>query len=267
MYSSKLLSKLKEIKFESCELDSNKVKLYLDQINPSYEIKPLVKQILSQTVRIPTIQVCEQLKQMVQEYLLNPSNPIPNYVHMPNKIGSEQYFFSQIYELFPHINLSTNIIIGDYLPKEIPHEINLLIVDDASFSGNNTIGKIDYLSYANKKTKINYIVAIPYQLEPIDQVLKNTKLPSDQMKRISLINIPGHAQPPYIRMDSYKLGNESDILSTCFFDHKVPNEFGSFPQIYLEGKSWLKNTPNFGNLFVGSKLPTKQPILDLFDLV
>lgn len=266
VYSVELFDKLKQISFKPCELDSNKIKSYLDQVNSSHKIKPYIKLILSQTVRIPTLTVCENLRKMTIDYLSDPSNIRPNYVYLPKKIGSEQYFFSQIYDLFPEISIPKNIITGYKLdPLIYTDQINLLIVDDGSFSGNNTIGKIDEISYANKKIIINYIVIIPYQLVPIDTILYNTRFSPEQASRISLINVQGFIKPPHVSIDHYILGNELAIISTCFFDHKVPNEFGSWPQIYLEGHLYNRNTP-FGNLFVESQIPTKQPILDIFDL-
>ena len=254
MYSIKLFEKLKNVTFSSCELDSNKIKTYLDQINQIDEIKLNIRQILDQTEHISTQDVCARIKNMTKEYLSNLDNPRPNYVYLPKKIGSEQYFFSQIYDLIPEIDLSNDLSIISSEKKldktKYPSEINLLIVDDASFSGNNTVGKIDDLSYDNKNIKINYIIIIPYQLKPIDKILSTIGLPPKQMERINIINVGGYATPPSIKLNNYTLGNEISNVSTCFFDHKVPNEFGSWPQIYLEGHLFNKTSATFGNLFL-----------------
>jgi len=193
--------------------------------------------------------------------LSNPSNPKPQYVFLPEKIGSEQYFFSQVYDLFPEISIPSNII-NEFGSLNHLKEINILIVDDASFSGNNTLAKLDDLTYLNKKTRFNFIILIGLQLVPIDIVIKQQEFQQSQASRMNVINIPEFLSPSSIQLDNYDLGNETTMVATCYFDHKVPNEFGSWPQIYLEG--CLYNNTCFGNLFVGDQLPTKQPILDIF---
>jgi len=174
MYSYELFDKLSQVKFVSCELDLNKIKQYLNQVNSSYKIKPYVELILKQTQRIPTDIVCKKLRSMTQTYLADLNNPRPQYVFLPKKIGSEQYFYSQVYDLFPVISIPTNIINES---SELDHleQINVLIVDDASFSGNNTLSKIDDLTYLNKRTKFNFIILIGCQLEPIDYIFQKNK--------------------------------------------------------------------------------------------
>jgi len=49
-------------------------------------------------------------------------------------------------------------------------------------------------------------------------------------------NIQGYINPLTIELDNYNnFGNEKLIMSTCYFDHKVSKQFGSWPQIYLDG--------------------------------
>jgi hypothetical protein len=264
MYSNELFSILSQVKFVPCELDPNKIEKYLNQVNSSYKIKPYVELVLSKSQRIPTDMLCRHLRSMALEYLSDPSSLIPQYVFLPKKIGSEQYFFSQVYDLFPEIFIPENIIRHETKLNHL-NEINVLIVDDASFSGNNTLAKIDDLTYNNKKTKFNFIILIPYQLEPFDIVVQNQIFPIDQASRINIINVSGYIKPPTIELDNYFLENESNVISTCYFDHKVPNNFGSWPQIYLEGYLFDKNKTNFGNLFFNDQIPTKQPILNVFD--
>lgn len=80
------------------------------------------------------------------------------------------------------------------------------------------------------------------------------------------INVQGYIKPPTIELDNYNnLGNENLIMSTCYFDHKVPNEFGSWPQIYLDGNLFDRNKTKYIGLFVEDKIPTKQPILNVFE--
>lgn len=267
MYSYELFANLSQVNFLPCELDSNKIIKYLNQVHKSDYTKPYVELVLKQTQRIPTNILCSNLRLMAQTYLSNPSNPRPTHVCLPEKIGSEQYFFSQVYDLFPEISIPSNII-NEFSLLDNIEEINVLIVDDASFSGNNTLTKVDNLTYLNKKTKFNFIILIGCQLESIDIVIQETRLQPAQVSRMNVINIPGYFNPPYVQLDSFdynNLKNESKIMSTCFFDHKVPNNFGSWPQIYLDGYLFdPKNKQNFGNLFVGDQIPTKQPILDVF---
>ncbi len=264
MYSYELFEKLSKVKFLPCELDSNKITEYLNQVNQSYCTKPYIELILKQTQRIPTDLLCGHIRLMAQEYLSNPLNPKPQYIFLPEKIGSEQYFFSQVYDLFPEISIPHNII-NDSTPLNNLEEINVLIVDDASFSGNNTLSKLDNLTYDNKKTKFNFIILIGCQLEPFDYLVRKQKFHISQASRMNVINIPGFITPPTIELDYKIFKNESQTVSTCFFDHKVPNNFGSWPQIYLNGELFdPKNKKSFGNLFVGDQIPTKQPILDVF---
>jgi len=267
MYSYDLFLQLSIVNFLPCELDSNKITEYLNQVNSSYKIKPYVEQIIKQTKRIPTDSLCARIRLMAQEYLSNSNNLIPQYVYLPEKIGSEQYFFSQVYDLFPEILIPSNII-NNLSSLDHLEEINVLIVDDASFSGNNTLAKLDNLTYNNKKTKFNFIILIGCQVEPFDLFMQKQNFPLYQKLRMNVINVPGYIKPPTIELDGFnynKLGNESDIISTCYFDHKVPNNFGSWPQIYLDGCLFNpKNKQNFGNLFVEDQIPTKQPILHVF---
>lgn len=262
MYSYELFDKLSKVKFLPCELDSNKIKEYLNQLNQVSQSSQ-VERVLTQSQRIPTDLLCEQLRSMAQTYLANPSNPRPQYVYLPEKIGSEQYFFSQVYDLFPEISIPENII-NDSSRLSHLEEMNILIVDDASFSGNNTLAKLDNLTYDNKKIKFNFIILIGYQLEPIDYLVKFQGFGASQASRMNVINIQGYIKPPTIKLNDYSLGNECEAVSTCWFDHKVANKFGSWPQIYLQGSLFDKNKSAFGNLFVGDQIPTKQPILEVF---
>jgi len=54
-------------------------------------------------------------------------------------------------------------------------------------------------------------------------------------------------------------------MSTCYFDHKVPNNYGSWPQIYLDGQLYIKKLQPFGSLFIDGSEPSKKPILDVFN--
>jgi hypothetical protein len=266
MYSKKLFDELKKVEFPNSEFDSNKIKNYLKQINQNYKYRCEIEYIIKSTVHIRTNDLNKRLREMTINYLLDENSIIPDYVFLPKKIGSEQYFFSQIYDLFPSIVIPDNIITNYKLSEELleKNELNILIVDDAIFSGTNTIDKIAHLYYDNKINKINFIIIIPLQLEQINQEYINTRFTLKSKSIINIIQVPGFLIPPYIHYQNDLLGNESLIMSTCYFDHKVPNNYGSWPQIYLDGELYIKKSTPFGSLFIDGSEPTKTPILDIF---
>jgi hypothetical protein len=264
MYSTELFDELKSIKFQNIELDINKINDYLHQVNQDH--KCLIKYILDNTIHIKTDTINNTLREMTINYLKSDNKIIPDYVFLPKKIGSEQYFFSQIYDLFPSISIPNNIISDYKFPEELSSikNVDILIVDDASFSGINTIEKIDKLVFLNKKIKFNFIIIIPYQLKQINQDYLNKVISPNQISRINIIQVPGFIIPPYIELNNTKLENDELKISTCFFDHKVPNNHGSWPQIYLQGKLYTKGKKDYGSLFINDHNPTKKPILDVF---
>jgi len=262
MYSIELFNELKTVIFPDIKLDKNNNYLY--QVNKDY--KDQIKYILDNTILIKTQTINNILREMTINYLKFDNKIIPDYVFLPKKIGSEQYFFSQIYDLFPSISIPKNIISDYKLSKKLlsNKKLDILIVDDASFSGINTIEKIDKLLFLNKKIKFNFIIIIPYQLKQINQDYLNKIIPPNQLGRVNIIQVPGFLTPPHVELDNTILENNQLKISTCFFDHKVPNNHGSWPQIYLEGKLYIKGKKDYGSLFINDNIPTKKPILDVF---
>jgi hypothetical protein len=108
---------------------------------------------------------------------------------------------------------------------------------------------------------------IPVQLQEINQEYINHtfSLPNKLFSEINIIQVYGYSIPPYIHLYNNLLGNEQLIISTCYFDHKVPNNYGSWPQIYLNGELYIKKSQPFGSLFIDGNEPTKKPILDVFN--
>ena len=260
-------------------LDPAKVQSYLTSVNPKYHdiIAFLLEHtayITMETTLAESYKTASPLFQALKENF---------YIYLPSeKIGSEYWFTAKLYPLFayhPHFK--------GYINNDTPLEKgHIIIIDDAIYSGVNVLSMIDEftdnmvnrikdpigttLESRNRNYKqnikelaANYVfhLLVPYvlpegkqeivnfagedfticfyhtnELTSLRALVRETKLESVYKGFYTAFTMEGHASPTY-------------------FDHKVANNFGSFPQIYLEGYNGKQMT---GTLL--KKLPDRSMI-------
>lgn len=211
----------------------------------SGERKTLVKRILDQTVHIPTREVYEKVLIEFEKFL---ELKIPYYVYRSIDQSSSSLKFNE--NFIKHINAES---------KFIEKEVNILIVDDAAYSGCFILSIMDTLIYDNPSVVFNFYLIVPYMLKHTQKYIEDTF--DDFNKNSSKCKFFDYTVLPCIELTEKQidlLGAETNILFTGYFSHKISNSFGSFPQIYLEGE--INKDKKFGNLFEKDIIPSRKYI-------
>jgi len=156
---------------------------------------------------------------------------------------------------------------------------NILIIDDAIYSGNNTISKIDNFIYQlasslnlNSRdigTYFKFHIVIPFiTLKGVKNIHSYCSRFNTHCYFYSVLTLP--LLPDLINLKDYypidtdnilyhKFGIEQIALPPVYFDHKVAGPFSTFSTIYFDGR--LPNGSLFGFLF--KVKPSREKIVQL----
>lgn len=248
------------------ELDPTRVEQYLQKLTP--EDQTAIKLLLENTKYINFSEFYSALMRSLASFVASVSKNEPLYLVYPKKFGSdwsatdrpagtpaaggcsEHWIIQLLWPVLREYNI-LGIINSSNVPISPTGKIHILFVDDAIYTGNNFLGSIDeYTDSVAQKFGVrsailhqqyNVVVEclVPYlstcgyeQIVGMSRSLsfitnfhcaerlksfRNILTDLDQHKRFySRFECEGWPCPVY-------------------FDHKVANNFGSFPQIYLHG--------------------------------
>jgi len=263
--------------------DRNKIQHYLNKFTDKND-KLFVTNILQSTIHISYLefysQLIETFNKLEQLLFSIDRDKIIIYYPFPH-FGSENWIIQLMWNRIKQWN--TRIQFITTLTQQLDENDCILIIDDCSYSGNNILSIIDNLTYSNsynndentydetmldqesfyadKKYKsFELYVTVPFITTHAYSVIKEFA-----EKRNITINIIYNSlliPPKYSddMIEKFEIGTYG--VFPIYFDHKVANNFGSFPQIYLRGLYYIDNEKHyFGSLFV--KNPSRQVIINL----
>lgn len=204
------------------------------------------------------------------------------YLMLPSsKIGSEHWITAILWPLLRTMNLIQ--IIDEKSPIILNNTINILFIDDAIYSGQNTIFKIDAIIYnaALINKTINYMdvgkylkfhIVTPFNtVNGTDSVFNTCKQRNTECVIYEIYYLP--TLPDLIDIKKYYPLNPESTLSKRFdlfsinmpalyFDHKVAGPASTFVRIYLNGR--LPDGKSFGSLLKVN--PSREKIEELAKL-
>ena len=262
-------------------LDKGKIKEYLSRFTDEND-KKFIKELLSNTLYvnfkefktalIKSFNMFKEKIGMEEFYILTPST----------KIGSEDWLIALLWKELKNLNMKGILTINSDIP--LKKNTNILIIDDAIYSGVNTVSTIDNFTYdlANAENKtvsqigeyFTFHLVIPFYTE--NGMEKNIK-PFCKLYNINIEFYGIYEVPTLLKLiDIHKYyGDDVDsVLSNKFgiqlvdmppiyFDHKVAGYMSTYSSIYLLGKI-PNSSSDFGHLF--KVRPSREKIEELSDL-
>lgn len=186
------------------------------------------------------------------------------YILLPtNKVGSEHWIVAILWPALRHLNVKG--IVNKDSDMVINDVTNVVIFDDAIYSGQHTMGTIDELTFNLPNSRLlKFHLIIPYvtvsgvksiySMGIKMQLYAQSKLPNLS----DLMDIGKYYSDAYL----YKFGIEIPNLPPIYFDHKVAGPFSTYSPIYLEGK--IPGDGNYGSLFKSN--PSREKIEELAEL-
>jgi len=191
--------------------------------------------VISQTVYVPFNELMSELKRMTEEFLLQIGNQ-PYYIVLNNrKFASMALMLIKVYPLLQNSNFLFTTV-----DSILPQNSHALIVDDASYSGNNLEGIIDELTFNNVNLTVH--VLIPYMSRFMYQHLSKTfqvqfyqpKLFLYMYEYLEENNLPPFSEEIYVRFNAIE-NLDLHVQLPLYFDHAVASKDSSYPTIYLQG--------------------------------
>jgi len=214
-------------------LISSRVDQYLSQLQG--EDYRFASTILSQTVYVPFDELLSELKRMTEEFLLQIGTQ-PYYIVLNNrKFASMALMLIKVYPLLQNSNF-----LFTTFDSTLPQNSHALIVDDASYSGNNLEGIIDELTFNNDNLTVH--VLIPYMARFMYQHLSKTFQVHFYQPNLFLYmneyleenNLQQFSDEIYARFNAIE-NLELHAQLPLYFDHAVASKDSSYPTIYLQG--------------------------------
>lgn len=249
--------------------DNEKVEKYLSLLfEPD---KSFVEDIINKTRYVDFITFKRVLLNSLDKFKEEIGNE-PFYLMLPtDKIGSEHWLTALLWYELRTMNI---IKIIDETPELSDENINnILIIDDAIYTGINTFNKIDNVTYKLGKTLgishreagkfIKFHFVIPFMSnEGSKFIIDNCIYLNCGYNMYGIYYLPGLKD--LMNIKDYYAGDYEKILRERFsisidfdtaigdmpavyFDHKVAAPESTFSSIYLWGK--LPNSRAFGSLF------------------
>jgi len=256
-------------------LDPNKVQEYLSYLNELD--RSFVQELLSKTNYVryadfkkALLQSFELFKQEITQqdfYLLLPTD----------KIGSEHWLTALLWPQLRTLNLKEIVNCTSKLPLQ--GVTNILIIDDAIYSGNNTIAKIDDFTYELAESLnleddevgkyFNFHIMIPFITPGGTRSVRSFCKERQTQCTIygvyyllgltSLIDVKKYYPENAEDILYQKFGIEILNLPPVYFDHKVAGPMSTFSTIYLEGR--IPDDGSYGSLFKVN--PSREKIEEL----
>ena len=236
-------------------LDETKVQKYIEQLQPNEQ--RFVRELLDKTTYISFEKLKDALNYTFERFKKSIGDQAFYLMASGYKFGSEHWFIALLWDQIKTMNLLG--ILNESSELELMETTNIVIIDDAIYTGNNVLGMIDNFSYFLSKkqgisqkdicSNIKLHMVIPYVnpfgVESINNFLKD-------------FGIVGYTYCHYIvngLLDLIdvddgmvcKFGIDIPEMSAIYFDHKVAGTMSTFPMIYLDGLIPGKGT--FGSLF------------------
>lgn len=249
-------------------LDSLRVEHYLKTIKDE-TYRKLVQYILDHTIYLTMDELITGTRRLLSLVLEKIKDPF--YILLPTKIGSEWWFTAKVYDLY-----SIHPCFGGFVTQvDLIKSGHVIIIDDAIYSGFNMIEIFDNLdenlpledltfhiitpvstttgeanirsAYTCKKMKLNFYYERLFR--PLMHLIPHSGYDDN------FLSIPDTSYASTLPLDLQPIFNRTridfmDIYSAVpvYFDHKVANGYGSFPELYLHGYLDPKGENKFGTI-------------------
>lgn len=242
------------------ELDYNLVNKYKNTLHRKYQ--DFFNDVIDNTVYISDFELDYKLKRSFEKFSHNIKN-IPFYVFLNRmKFASMGLMTVRLMHLINDLNfigfVSSNSL--------VENGTNVVVIDDASYSGNNLEAIIDELSYANIGKVINFHLVVPF----ISTFMYNyyTKLEHKSNSIVQLQTQIYNVYPYSINtfrtineileekglekyqhdiFEYFNLEGELNLQIPIYFDHAVAANTSTFKSIYLKeikGKILINYSPD-----------------------
>ncbi len=181
------------------------------------------------------------------------------------KFGSENWVLNIMWEKIRNSIIVDGIftdIFDDNVGEGIYDDKNLVIFDDCSYSGANLCSLIDGVQYHTKSKNIKFHLIVPYISH-----FAATQLINISNCEIYLYN----RYEPVFLTDTLPKNLEEDeaniidffdlenIGTPMYLDHKLANNFATFPGIYKNGY-YMKNGEKYEYGTILKELPSRKPV-------
>lgn len=209
----------------------------ISEFNP-YKME-LYDLIIKNTVVKTKEDTIQNIRMSIEKWKLTRPNK-KLYVNLATgKIGSEQWLYLELNDILPE----HTILVGEI--DKIDENSEILYIDDGCFSGCNACGILETMLYKKGFNNILYTfifyVITDGGMKQIDELMKSSykhinykliySLKLDRMDKILSNNnvIPNDD----VEIFHKKYSPDTEYWSYPFyFDYKIPNQFGSYPEIY-----------------------------------
>lgn len=232
------------------------VQEYLSRFSPEGREHQLAKNVLASTRYIPHTELIAGLEKSLDRFI-SAIGTKPFYIYLPLiKLGSENILLLLVWERLRKLNLA-GFVTEDHptvmplIQKNgfvtwLPGNSHVLIIDDALYGGNNTMSKVDSVSYQSismhsPESPLYFHVVIPFVSSMGKERLQSGIFvgPEQHIRVICYEQevIPSFASidPSYTEDVAETFGLEGSSQMAVYFDHKVANQFATFSTIYLQG--------------------------------
>ncbi len=207
---------------EKCKTYLNSTKIIVDSVN-------VVQVILENTRYITFQELYDKLRECIMIFL-KIYRQFNVYFPIKGKIGSEHWLTVLMWK---YIREGCMGVVVDHNSITLNNGLPVLIIDDCAYSGISTCDRIDDLQYNYNSVHNKIVTVLPYY--GTDSLYQARNFPhTDFVLGESLV--PYTQLPQLSNIDPRKLCLYTKTETTCaipvYFDHKIANNFGSFPKIY-----------------------------------
>jgi hypothetical protein len=235
---------------------SRKLASNLDVILERYPVEDqsIIRDILYHTVYVDDIQFDQQMQLALDTFIVKmQAAKTKFYLLLPlDKIGSEHWIMHRYWRKLSALSEAIISFLDPYDKTSFYTNPNLqdshiIIIDDAIYSGTNIMGKIDQLIYDwthKQDSSLNctfHVIAAYATKSGLDNIkhvsdVSESIFGQQYYNKINTHFIISSIMTPYFDgkeyPDEFARKYSIEYPVALYFDHKIANEHGSFPQFY-----------------------------------
>lgn len=194
---------------------------YISQLSNATDVE-IIEQVESKTVYVDWERFIKLLEHSFTDFVREIGDQ-PFYIYLPtNKFGSEYVLVAWLWQDIKKLNFQGFVSLNDN--SMLKDDANVLIIDDAIYSGHNLMGSIDELMYTTRLKFNFYIVVACSSLENLGQV----EFPDVKIRLFNSLLVPR------IPTEGTSYEQYMDELVPMYFDHKIAGKASTFTDVYTE---------------------------------
>ncbi len=244
--------------------NTNNVSLWLDKSEPS--IRKIATEFILKTVYINHVQFLKTYKVAIKEMLDILKTDILQFFMNVDDINKSSYWIMQI--IRKYINKKKYIIKIITDVKNLDESLPVIIADDASYSGSQMANTIQD-NFEN--TRFDIFILIPFMSNTAIDIIKKSYTDNNNEGSIKFLDTSIYIIKPIYELMSkenieklflYYTDNPKYIREyPIYFDHKVADNYSSFPLIYTYGI--IPN--NYNKKIIHESKSNRKPFKDIFE--